>query len=587
MKLQNIFEDILNEATPEQIYKKYYSNIDYKIFLDIIEADPKTKISGNHILRIGPYSKILINIYNTGNLNMEDLPKATDYLEVVYKYNIPLNNNEIKSIGDIYEKVKTKMFVSNQSVNDVFNLLQPDEYKLILNSEKWLLLIPISERAACYLGINTQWCTTWGKYSLNPSNKTKTSHFKTYTKDGPLYIIINKEDPTIKYQIHIETNQFKNPSDSEVKDREQIFETMPEIKNTLFPFLNTPISKKNIDDIINQALKVSEFLPKLYLNKIFTNATELGILKNQFLISIISDNDISQFITDPNIITNDDERYPTILKYKNIPYVEDYYSQLYCLINKNNDYDEPIENESKTALKEYIQKYYDDEKYRLIKDFGDIAKSFDTFEKYVSNFYYEKIYDRYDELYQKKYNEQYNDDIRNKHSKCTDIVNVDNYKIHFNKISLATFIHKFDIKIIEDFNSFFEDFIMYNNIEDLCNYEPTFAIEDVPYEDIKDDIDYLISEYDHECRKDFENTFMIVNKFFKNNAFDNDMVYVKLEDDWAKTFDCEQGIYITFKNKQNNADFTGFVKPDNLIKYVTIQPLNLKEDILKQFKRFL
>ena len=383
MKLQNIFEDILNEATPEQIYKKYYSNIDYKIFLDIIEADPKTKISGNYILRIGPYSKILINIYNNGNLNMEDLPKATDYLEIIYKYNIPLRSNDITSIADIYEKVKTKMFVSNQSVNNVFNLLQPDEYKLILNSEKWLLITPISERASCYLGINTQWCTTWGQYSLNPSNKTKTNHFKTYTKDGPLYIIINKEDPTIKYQIHIETNQFKNPSDSEVKNREQIFETMPEVKNVLFPFLNTPITKNNIDEIITQALKVSEFLPKSYLGKIFTNATELGILKNEFLIALISENDLREFIVDPNIAVMDNN-HNIELRYEKMPYVEEYYNQLLHLNNRDDDYsDESIKNGGNTTLKEYLQKYYEDQKYHLIQNFGDIAKSFDSFEKYV------------------------------------------------------------------------------------------------------------------------------------------------------------------------------------------------------------
>lgn len=608
MKLQNIFEDLLNEATPEQIYKKYYSNIDYKIFLDIIEADPKTKISGNHILRIGPYSKILINIYNTGNLNMEDLPKATDYLEVVYKYNIPLNNNEIKSIGDIYEKVKTKMFVSNQSFNDVFNLLQPDEYKILLNSEKWLLLSPQTERASCYLGINTEWCTTWGKHSLNPSFKTRTNRFESNNKQGPLYIIINKKDSNIKYQIHIESNQFKDASDNEV-NKEQIFETMPEVKNMLFPFLNTPISKNNINNIIKQALKVSKFLPQEYLNVLFTKST--GILKDLSVDDLDFNNNnilINIFSNNQNIIVEDKriskikkhEKYISYEYISTIPIVKDYYLDLKQLYEKRFEPEDPDGtvldywiihngdfNENNIDLKQYLETYYKINEKELLKKFGEEAKTFGTFEKYVGDFYYNKINSIYYNLFYEHYENQYKNNIIEKYNECINISYLNQNNIFINKVNLFLFLYQNNINKIVDFNLFFKNFLDFNKLYNVGHYQAEFQPQNPPYDKIKDEINKIIINFNPECKSDLDKTYTIIKQYFINNTFDNDIVNIQIKQDWSDTFDCEKGIIVSYLNKENNSKFDGFVNHDKLIELLSTQPLNLKEDILKQFKRFL
>lgn len=96
---------LMEQSSPDEIYQKYYSKIDKNIFDKIIEADPKT-IKG---IKIGKYAKLLLNIYKNGNLPMEDLPKASYYLSLVYKYNrsIPKldlgNCSSLISLGNLKE----------------------------------------------------------------------------------------------------------------------------------------------------------------------------------------------------------------------------------------------------------------------------------------------------------------------------------------------------------------------------------------------------------------------------------------------------------------------------------------------------
>lgn len=63
MKLIETVYDLLLEAAPEQIYQKYYSDIDRSTFLRIIQLDPRTKVKHekeNGIKKIGRYAKVLL-----------------------------------------------------------------------------------------------------------------------------------------------------------------------------------------------------------------------------------------------------------------------------------------------------------------------------------------------------------------------------------------------------------------------------------------------------------------------------------------------------------------------------------------------
>ena len=58
-----------------------------------------------------------------------------------------------------------------------------NEAKKIYEDDKWLVVNPLTHKAACLYGANTQWCT---------SSKNNDSYFKDYTiNDQKLYILIN------------------------------------------------------------------------------------------------------------------------------------------------------------------------------------------------------------------------------------------------------------------------------------------------------------------------------------------------------------------------------------------------------------
>ena len=79
-----INESLLLEATLDDIYTKYYSNIPQDEFWQIIKADPTYNEQKSQ--KMGKYGKWLLNLYKQGKLKNEDLYKATDYLSYFVKY---------------------------------------------------------------------------------------------------------------------------------------------------------------------------------------------------------------------------------------------------------------------------------------------------------------------------------------------------------------------------------------------------------------------------------------------------------------------------------------------------------------------
>ena len=171
MKFSNILESMLLEVTPDEIYNSYYTDIDREEFNQIVMSDPQSKINDNGIQRIGKYAKLLINLYRKKTLKLEDLPRAKEYLEYVYKHSISLDANKIKSLNDLYDVVKQYYVKDTTNLNDIITSLDEKEYRKVFQSEKWTIFVPLTEKASCYLGVNTEWCTTWG----TPIFKSKTS----------------------------------------------------------------------------------------------------------------------------------------------------------------------------------------------------------------------------------------------------------------------------------------------------------------------------------------------------------------------------------------------------------------------------
>ena len=234
MKLRLLFEqlldeDILNEASVADIKSKYYSDIADDVFNQIVSSDPKTVVRDGEVMKVGKYSKLLLSMYRQGNLKLEDLPKANEYLEIVYNRQIPLNAN-LPNLAELYELVKPYMLNDGETnLSVLVDYLDSSQYEMVMDGEQWYIFKPKDEKAACVLGSGTEWCTTWGPSSTNYRYKDRNNMFGYYNKQGSMYIIINKEDNSDKYQFHVPSKQFMNKSDNQVnldsffKNKEEVF----------------------------------------------------------------------------------------------------------------------------------------------------------------------------------------------------------------------------------------------------------------------------------------------------------------------------------------------------------------------------
>lgn len=248
MRLIDTVYDLIMEAAPEQIYQKYYSDIEKETFNRIISVDPATKIAGDQIKKIGKFSKLLISMYKDGNLKPEDYPKATDYLNLVYKHQVPVDMTKIKTLGDLFSLVEKYYSRETGNVFDLINVLGEDEFSLEHNGEEWLIYIPKTEKSAAYLGTGTEWCTAWGPYSTNQNYKDRKNHFASHSGKGPLYVVIKREDPTEKYQFHFETKQFMDKNDRGIS-LPDFFDREIEVTGYFYPSLynNEPVSDEETD----------------------------------------------------------------------------------------------------------------------------------------------------------------------------------------------------------------------------------------------------------------------------------------------------------------------------------------------------
>lgn len=210
--IDTINESLLLEATLDDIYTKYYSNIPQDEFWQIIKADPTYNEQKSQ--KMGKYGKWLLNLYKQGKLKNEDLYKATDYLSYFVKYYNKITEKDINKIPDLpslYNVIKPYKEASDNgeeiatSKSDEVRRIKEDAEK-VFEDNQWLVVVPHTQEASCYYGKNTQWCTAaTDSYNM----------FNQYNNKGPLFINIRKTDGK-KFQFHFETNSFMDETDTPI-----------------------------------------------------------------------------------------------------------------------------------------------------------------------------------------------------------------------------------------------------------------------------------------------------------------------------------------------------------------------------------
>ena len=285
--LDVLLEELLLELSGQEIHQKYYSKIPYETFVNIVVSDPRSNVDGvGNLLNLGKYSKLLLSLYQKGTLQIEDLVKAKEYLGYVYLHNIPVEIGKIRQLGDLYNIVKQYIIEDTLDFKLILDsLVLGTDYKLLHTGKDWTFYQPLTEKGSSYLGVNTEWCTTWGQYCLNKKHRDRGNYFQSHHVKGPLFIMINKNNPLDKYQFHFETNQYMDKDDKRINTTE-FWVGKDEIKYYFFPSLVRETSEQEVK---SEIARIS-ILPDEDGMEVIKKS--IGTINNPLVVAILNlDND--------------------------------------------------------------------------------------------------------------------------------------------------------------------------------------------------------------------------------------------------------------------------------------------------------
>ena len=619
MKLLNSLKSIISEAKSlEEIYTQYYSDIPLQIFNRIIKADPKTVVKNDKIVKVGKYAKILLNIYKIGNMpNLENLVEATRYLTIVYNKNLSIDIKNIKQISDLYDIVKNYIVSIETPIREILKELPKDSYKLLHNGENWVVFRPLTEKAAAWLGVGSSWCTTWGKYSLDPAYKTRSNLFTTYNY-APIYIMIDKSDEKHKYQFQFKKDEFRDVRDGMINVK-GFFIKHDELREFYFPLLLDKegiFSEEEQFDRINAlsdkfASKLNEVRIERLVESGISNPIALAFAKNdtydqlteddeeEGIIPLISDRILDDITYDGSNI-DFELRSPCskVGNYSSIGNLKNHIDYLEGLKRNNNLSDEIYEEryDFGDAIKDYVDDYFEknssDIKYRNY-NFPTLDRFKQYFLTIISNrksSYFDKIFDKWSDKTYDATISSYNGAIEN------DLDSIKKYAfisesgyysrtqvLSVNSYEFIQYVNRQRIDQITDICQLFEDYIDYADIvtdEWYVDYDRVYPSSEDMYPVIADVLeDVIIEEFgsvddpNPETLKIRMKLVEIIEKYFKDNKgydwkyseypliFDGTLVKIYLNP--QIDFD-DSTVKIILIDKKTKNEYTGNMPIDEL-----------------------
>lgn len=207
------------------------------------------------------YVQWICRMYATGGIaRVEDFYRTREAIEHLHTLKtsgyfqrnreaIPHSDiNRYRTLGELEEfldSLDDRAVISNAEADRP----DPNEYRIILDTDRWRVVTPFTQNAASYFGRNTKWCTTSENGGM----------FTRYKNRGPLYIIIDKPKNR-RWQWHFETRQYMNERDYPISigsfDKE-FLELMPDQMISKY-IENEPNGILNID-----SAKLQKFTPKM------------------------------------------------------------------------------------------------------------------------------------------------------------------------------------------------------------------------------------------------------------------------------------------------------------------------------------
>jgi len=175
-------------------------------------------------------TKLIINSWASETFRIqEDESTVKTYVDAYFEHQLRGFDWHNGNLDNFKELVNP--YLKRDELKGVEELQQTlgNEAETYYEDSDIIILIPKTERASIMLGRGTEWCTAYDP------DEGRTCHFKSYSEDGHLYIIINKSNPSEhRFQLHFETGQF-----ADIHDRMwELYELINEIPQLKKAFLN-------------------------------------------------------------------------------------------------------------------------------------------------------------------------------------------------------------------------------------------------------------------------------------------------------------------------------------------------------------
>ena len=217
---------LLLEITSRDAYERFYKSIPEDEYYTIIHA-VQGKDNDEILL---PETKWALGLRKKNSPRfMEDLQKlrgmfSDGYLDIFLRAKerrmisgTQADLNQYKSIAELGRFVSSLDVdaILGQTKGEQSNAVHAakDDIEKLYEDDEWIILVPKTHEASCYWAKGAHWCTAY---------RDSDEYFNEYSSQGPLFMNIHKENPTLSTQFHIESQQYMDYYDNAID--EPIFE---------------------------------------------------------------------------------------------------------------------------------------------------------------------------------------------------------------------------------------------------------------------------------------------------------------------------------------------------------------------------
>ena len=197
--MELIEKAILLEASLEDVYNKYYSDIAREDFDRVIAIDPTFDKEKD---KMGEFGKWLLVLFKKGE-DLSDEKEFKDQLQIFksIKNKLPADKRDINRVKSLHDLIELNASTDVASKSDLqVKAEQHPGANFICKSDNWEVYQPTNYQASKWLrGDDAVWCT--GRHDDD-------YYWREYTSDGgKLFIFINTSGDTnehnVKYQVAI------------------------------------------------------------------------------------------------------------------------------------------------------------------------------------------------------------------------------------------------------------------------------------------------------------------------------------------------------------------------------------------------